>query len=197
MDRHPTSERSSSEEITWLTGSWTVGPGASGRASARPRRRPPGVEEKETYWFSGAVLVAGGGLHGGDDLAGDAELGEVAKARLAVGAEVADGLVEAHQPLLDEVFGVSPGEEVGGGLQADEAVIAADETVVGVAVALLGQGDQEAILNLGFRVSGYGRFGPRADPFYGPRVYGQPRTCSVAHSSPGAKAMSIPKVSQP
>src|ERR671919_796208 len=41
------------------------------------------------------MLVAAGRLHRGDDLPGDAQLGEVAKARLAVGAEVPDRLVEA------------------------------------------------------------------------------------------------------
>ena len=58
------------------------------------------------------VLVAGRGLHRGDDLAGDAELGEVAEARLAVGAVVADRLVEAEQALLDQVVGLAPEQEV-------------------------------------------------------------------------------------
>jgi hypothetical protein len=54
------------------------------------------------------VLVAGRRLHRGDDLPRDAELGEVAEARLAVRAEVADGLVEPDEPLLDEVVAVAP-----------------------------------------------------------------------------------------
>ena len=98
------------------------------------------------------VLVAGGGLHRRDDLPRDAQLGEVAKARLAVGAKVADRLIQAEEPLLDEIVGVAPGEEVGGGLQAHEAVVALDEPVVCVAVALLRKGDQEAIFNPRFRV---------------------------------------------
>src|SRR5204863_3373040 len=82
----------------------------------------------------------------------DAQLGEVAKARLAVAAEVADGLVEADERLLDEVVGVAAGEEVGGRLQAHEAVVAAHEPVVGVAIAELGERDQVAVINLYFRV---------------------------------------------
>jgi len=70
---------------------------------------------------------------------------------LAIGAEVTDRLVEADQPLLDEIVGISAGEEVGGGLQAHEAVVAPDEPIVCVPVSLLRQGDQEDILNLRFR----------------------------------------------
>jgi hypothetical protein len=53
------------------------------------------------------VLVAGRGLDRGDDLPGDAELGEVAEGRLAVGAVVADRLVEAEQAFLDQVVGLA------------------------------------------------------------------------------------------
>ena len=152
VDRQPTSERSSSEEITWLTGSWTVGPGQHlverrlvvAGAGGRGGERHVLVQRR--------VLVARRGLDGRDDLARDAELGEVAEARLAVGAEVADRLVEADQPLLDEVVGVAAGEEVRRGLQAHEAVVAPDEPVVCVAIALLGEGDQITILDLRFRV---------------------------------------------
>ena len=52
----------------------------------------------------GAVLVASGRLHRSDDLPRDAQLGEVAKARLAIGAIVADRLVQADQALLDQVL---------------------------------------------------------------------------------------------
>src|SRR5450432_3406609 len=76
------------------------------------------------------VLVAGRCLDGRDDLAGDAELGEVAEARLAVGPEVPDRLVEADQALLDEIVGVAAGEKVRGGLQAYETVITPDQTVI-------------------------------------------------------------------
>src|SRR3954470_9995853 len=58
------------------------------------------------------VLVARGRLDRGDDLPRDAQLGEVAERRLAVGPVVAHGLVEADEPFLDEVVGVAAGEEV-------------------------------------------------------------------------------------
>ena len=96
------------------------------------------------------VLVARGRLHGSDDLARDAQLGKVAEAGLAIGAKVADRLVQTHEPLLDEVIGVAPGQEVRGGLQPHEAVVAPHEAVIGVAVAELRQRDEEYILNLRF-----------------------------------------------
>src|SRR3954468_9022833 len=63
------------------------------------------------------VLVAGRGLHRRDDLARDAELREVAEGRLAIGAVVTDGLVEADETFLDEIVPVAANEEVAGGLQ--------------------------------------------------------------------------------
>jgi hypothetical protein len=60
------------------------------RVAARRRR----LAERDVL-VEGRVLVAGRGLDRGDDLAGDAELGEVAEARLAVGPVVANRLVEA------------------------------------------------------------------------------------------------------
>src|SRR6185436_15323909 len=80
------------------------------------------------------VLVAGRRLDGGDDLARDAELGEAAERRL-LRAVVPHGLVEADQPLLDEVFGVAPGEEVRARLQADEAGVAPHQLVERALVA--------------------------------------------------------------
>src|SRR5206468_3050364 len=94
------------------------------------------------------VLVARGGLHRGDDLPRDAQLREVAEARLAVRAEVPHRLVEADQALLDEVVGVAAGEEVRRGLQAYEAVVAAHDPVVRRRIALLGKRDEIAIFNL-------------------------------------------------
>jgi hypothetical protein len=70
------------------------------------------------------VLVARGGLDRGDDLARDAQLSEVAKARLAVGAVVADRLVEADQAFLDEVLAVAAREEVGRRLEPYETLVA-------------------------------------------------------------------------
>ena len=91
----PDQRCSSSEEITWLTGSWTVGPGRTSSSVGSPSLALAGVWENDTYCVQRRVLVARRRLDRGDDLAGDAELGEVAEARLAVGAEVADRLVEA------------------------------------------------------------------------------------------------------
>ena len=108
------------------------------------------------------MLVAARGLHGGDDLAGDAELREVAEARLAVGAEVADRLVEADEPLLDQVLRVAAEHEVRRGLQADEAAITADQPLVGVRATPLGERDQVAVLKLWLSLSSRGRVRCRA-----------------------------------
>ena len=118
----------------------------------RVARRGRGLAEGDVL-VERRVLVAGRGLDRGDDLAGDAELGEVAEARLAVGAVVADRLVEAEQALLDQVVRLPPEEEVGRGLEADEAAVAADDRVVGVGPALLGEGDEIVIIKLSLRVS--------------------------------------------
>src|SRR5581483_1184373 len=98
------------------------------------------------------VLVAGGGLDRGDDLAGDAELGEVPEARLPIGPVVPDRLVQPHQPLLDQVVAVTAGQEVRRRLQAHESVVATNDRVVRHRVPLLGERDQIAILNLKLRV---------------------------------------------
>ena len=68
-------------------------------------------------------------LDRGDDLARHAELGERAERRLLVVAEVAHRLVEADHPLLDQVVGVTAGEEVAARLQAHEAVVAAHQLI--------------------------------------------------------------------
>src|SRR6185437_641334 len=65
------------------------------------------------------VLESGRGLDRRDDLARDTELGEAAERRLLVGAEVANRLVEADEPFLEQVVVVAAGEEVRARLQAD------------------------------------------------------------------------------
>src|SRR5204862_8682 len=65
------------------------------------------------------VLEAGRCLDGRDDLPRDAELREAAERRL-LGAEVAHGLVQADQALLDQVFRVAASEEVRACLEPDE-----------------------------------------------------------------------------
>src|SRR4051812_37037373 len=58
VDRHATSERSSSEEMTWLTGSQTVEPGITSSSVGSPSpAAPAGVEENETYPLSGVCLL--------------------------------------------------------------------------------------------------------------------------------------------
>ena len=53
-----TSARSSSEEITWLTGSCTVEPGSISSSVGSLSPVPPAGElENETYWFSGVCLL--------------------------------------------------------------------------------------------------------------------------------------------
>src|SRR5205085_10771270 len=76
------------------------------------------------------------------------ELREVAEGRLPVRAVVAHGLVETDQAFLDQVVRVTAGKEVRGRLETDEAVVTADDPVVGGGVTLLRQGDQVAILDL-------------------------------------------------
>src|SRR4051812_3478245 len=94
------------------------------------------------------VLEAGRGLDRGDDLPRHAQLGEGAERRLLVGAEVAHGLVEADEPLLEKVVGVAAGEEVGARLQPDEAGVAAHERVQRQRVAVAGLDDELKVLEL-------------------------------------------------
>src|SRR6202044_3178037 len=101
----------------------------------------------------------------------------------------------ADEALLDQVFGVAAGEEVRRRLETDETVIAANQPIVGIAVALLGKGDEETIIDLRFRVRVVGDSGHEQILSSG-RPSGQALICSVAHSSPGAKAM-YSKASQP
>jgi hypothetical protein len=49
---------------------------------------------------------------------------------------------------LDQVVGVAADEKVGRSLESDEAVVTADEAVIGVGVAGLGESYQIAVLNL-------------------------------------------------
>src|SRR6185503_9335026 len=121
-----------------------------GRLAVPGRRRRLREGDVLVEW---RVLVARRRLHRGDDLAGDAELGEVAEARLTVRAVVAHGLVEPDEPFLDQVVGVAADQEVRRRLQADEAVVAPDDHVVGVRTALLGESDQIVIVKLSFSVT--------------------------------------------
>src|SRR3954463_10225528 len=98
------------------------------------------------------MLVPARRLDGGDDLARDAELREVAEARLAVGSEVAHGLVEADEALLDEVLRLAAEQEVRRRLEPDEAAVALDDPLIRVGAAGLGERDEVGILKLGLRL---------------------------------------------
>ena len=94
----------------------------------------------ETYWFSGACLLRVAVLIA-------VMIWRVMQSSanerndVAIGAEVADGLVEADQALLDEVVRIAAGEEVGARLEADEAVVAADDGVHRALVTVAGSSD--------------------------------------------------------
>jgi hypothetical protein len=88
------------------------------------------------------VLEAGRGLDRRDDLPRDAELGEAAERRVLVRAKVAHRLVEPDEPFLDEIVGVTAGDEVRARLQADEAGVAAEKRVHGGAVPVPGTEDE-------------------------------------------------------
>src|SRR5204862_8089560 len=92
------------------------------------------------------VVVAARGLYRGGELARDAGLGEVAEARFAIGAGVADRLVEAEEPLLDQILGLAAEQEVRRRLQADEAAIALDDALIRVGAARLRERDQVGVL---------------------------------------------------
>src|SRR5207302_7148848 len=109
-----------------------------------PRRR---VAERDVG-VERCVLQPRRRLDRGDDLAGYAELREAAKRGLLVGAEVAHGLEEPGQALLNEVLGIAADEEVRARLQADEAGVAADERVHRRPVAVPRADDELEIVEL-------------------------------------------------
>ena len=95
-----------------------------------------------------SVLETRRRLDGRDDLPRHAQLGEAAERRFLVRAEVADSLVEADQPLLDQVLGVAAGEEVRARLEPDEPRVAAHERVECLAVAVPGPHDELQVRKL-------------------------------------------------
>src|SRR3954468_15490717 len=94
------------------------------------------------------VLETGRSLDRGDDLARYTELGEAAERGLLVGAEIPHRLVEADQPLLEQVVVVAAGEEVRARLEADEARVAAGERVHRDAVTVPGLDHELEIFEL-------------------------------------------------
>jgi hypothetical protein len=81
------------------------------------------------------VLLAGRGLDGGDDLSGDAQLGERPERRELVAPEVADRLIEAYHPFLDDILAIRPDQEVGFGFDADEVPVLGDQEFGGPVIA--------------------------------------------------------------
>jgi len=124
-----------------------------------------GVAERD-IGVQGRVLEAGRGLDGGDDLTGHAQLREAPKRGLLVGAEVPNRLVKPDQAFLDEVLGVPAGEEVGAGLEPNEAVVAPDQGVERPAVTVPGAHHKLEVfeLPLGLLRSGCGPCGHLASP---------------------------------
>src|SRR5438874_5407889 len=100
----------------------------------------------------GLVLLAGGRLDGGDDLAGDAQFGEGPERGLPVVAEVTHGLVQADHALLLDVVEVGADEEVAAGLGADEAPGAREEGVESLHGAGAVAGDKGVVAEFGGRV---------------------------------------------
>ncbi len=104
------------------------------------------------YWFSGVCLLRVAVLTAVMIWRVMQQLREVAEARLAIGAVVANRLVEADEALLDQIVAVAAGEEVRRRLETHEAVVTADETVVRVRVSLLCKGDEESVIDLKLRL---------------------------------------------
>jgi hypothetical protein len=103
---------------------------------------PAGVWLKETYVLRGACLKRVAVLIAVMIWRVTHSSAKLRKGGLLVGAEVADSLVEADQPLLDEVLGIAAGEKVGTRLEPDEACVAADQDVERRAVAVAGAHDE-------------------------------------------------------
>ncbi len=156
--RRPVSA-SSSEEITWLTGSWTVGPGITSSSVGSPSEALGRRARERDVLFSGVCLLRVAVLTAvmiWRVMQSSAKLRKLDSRSVAV---VADRLVEADEPLLDEIVAVAAGQEVRRRLQAHEAVVAPDETVVRGRIALLGKRDQVPIINLNLRLRMRGKTG--------------------------------------
>ncbi len=119
---------SSSEEMTWLHGVVHRGPGITSSRVGSPLERARGRAARTTRSrLSGVCLLRVAVLTAVMIWRVMQSSAKLRKRRLAVGAEVADRLVEADQAFLDEVLAVAAGQEVRRRLQPDEAVVAAHE----------------------------------------------------------------------
>ena len=84
------------------------------------------------------MLLPVGALYRRENLPRDSELGERTKRGLLVEVEVPDCLEQADHALLDHVFSVGAGQEVGAGLGAREVPIAGEQDLDGSVVAATG-----------------------------------------------------------
>ena len=83
--------------------------------------RRPGLVDRLVEGHVGVerlMLLAGGALDGGQDLAGDAQLRKAAEGGVLGGVVLADGLIEAQHPLLDQVLVVRAHQEENGSARA-------------------------------------------------------------------------------
>ena len=59
--------------------------------------------------------------------------------------KVIDGLDQAEHPLLGQILTVAPGQEIGPGAGAHQAVVAADQKLLGITASLLYQGAERLV----------------------------------------------------
>ena len=85
------------------------------------------------------MLLAGRGLDGRDDLAGDTQFRKRAEAAQPLGLVVADGLEQADHALLHDVLMVRSDEKIAARFGAHEVLVLAQQVLHGHAVALLRQ----------------------------------------------------------
>src|SRR4051794_41956751 len=110
-ERQETRLSSSSEAITWLTGSCTVGPG---RISSRVVSESPaaaGVWLKETYWLSGVCLLRVAVFTAGVILGGVESSGEVGEVGSRAGGGGGGALLRAGKTSLIKAAGPPPGKK--------------------------------------------------------------------------------------
>ena len=89
--------------------------------------------------IEGHMLLPGGRLNGGDDLALHAQLRKGAEGGQAVGLKIPDGLIQADHPLLHNVLVIRTDEKIAAGLGANKVFIFIQQIGQGLAVAALGE----------------------------------------------------------
>src|SRR5262249_49736695 len=87
------------------------------------------------------LLLAGGRLDGGDDVAMDADLGEGGGRGGPIGHVVDDRLPEPDHTHLEQVFPLRADQEVRFDFRADQVSVLVQQVLRGALLALLGAGD--------------------------------------------------------